>query len=206
MLVDPQTTICHVFTLLCLTVKLLIMYCISITRYFAMLYWVWCSYHSYIKKAIRVKILWHHNGPFGLLSSHFFCFFKGVRPSLSGPTCYPHLFRMLGFDRSCTNLSFPTWWSFYSFWCSGICKDRYFSLPSHTTGYSCNVTWGCLITCLAFWKSNNAIISSNAIFFDGPTTWARIYSTSSRSSFECCANTSSLLCRSNNRGLVISSF
>jgi hypothetical protein len=158
-----------------------------------------------LKKTIRVRILWHHSGPFGLLSSRSSCFFKGVRPFLSGPTCYPHLFRVLGFDCSCTNLSFPTRWSSYSSWCDGTCKDQYLSLPSHTMGYLCNVTWGHLITCLTFWESNNAIISSNAVFFDGPTTRARIYFAFNRCFFECCASTSSLLCRSSNKGLVISS-
>jgi hypothetical protein len=46
------------------------------------------------------------SGPFGSLSSHSSCFFEGVKPSISGQTCYPHLFRMLGFDRSCTSISF----------------------------------------------------------------------------------------------------
>jgi len=51
-------------------IKLLTMYCISITRCLAAIYWIWCSYCSYARKAIRVKILWHHNGPFDSLSSH----------------------------------------------------------------------------------------------------------------------------------------
>ncbi len=80
--------------------------CIFIVRYLITLYQISCSYHSYVTKAIRVRILGHHNGPFGLLLGHSSCFFKGVRPSLSGPTCYPYLILMLGFDRSCISLSF----------------------------------------------------------------------------------------------------
>jgi hypothetical protein len=87
--------------------KLLIACCISITRYFVALYRVSCSYHSYVGKVIKVRILWHHNGPFGLLSSHSSCFFMGVRPSLTGSMCCSHLLKMLSFDHSCTSLLFP---------------------------------------------------------------------------------------------------
>ncbi len=56
-------------------------------------------------------------------------------------------------------------------WGDGTCKDRYFSLPSSTMGYPCDVTWGCSITCLAFQKFNGAILFLNEILFDGPITW-----------------------------------
>jgi hypothetical protein len=97
----------------CPTTKLLTSYYISITKYNVMLYQVWCLYHSYVRKIIRVKILWHHSGPFSLLSGHSSYFFRGARPFFSCLTCYPCLFRMLGFDHSCTSISFPTWWSSY---------------------------------------------------------------------------------------------
>jgi hypothetical protein len=84
--------------------------------------------HSYVRKAIKVKILWHHNGSFGSLLGHSVYFFKGPMPSFNGLTCCPCLFRMLGFDRSCTSFSFPTRWSPYSIWCNGTCKDRYLTL------------------------------------------------------------------------------
>jgi hypothetical protein len=181
------------------------MYYISITYYLVALYWVWCLYHNYFGKAIKVKILWHHNRSFGMLSSHFSCFFKGVRPSLSGSTCYLRLLRMLNFDYSYITLSFPTGWSSYSSWCSGTCRDQYLSFPNNTTRYLCDVTWGHLITCFAFWKSSGVILSSNAIFFDGPTTWIGIYFPSSKFSFECCANTWRLMCRSNNKAWLLAS-
>jgi hypothetical protein len=155
--------------------ELLTMYYISIIRYLAVLYWVWCSYHSYVKKTFSIRILWHHNGPFGLSSRHYFYFFRGTRPSFSGPMCYPCLFKMLGFDRSCASLSFPIGWSNYSSWCDGTCKDQYVSLPGRNMTYLCEVTWGCPISCLAFWKFSNVILFSNAVFFDGVTTWTRIY-------------------------------
>ncbi len=63
-------------------------------------------YHSYVRKAIRIKILQHHSGPFGSSLSHSSSIFKGAKPSLSGLTCCPRLFRMLGFDRSYTSLLF----------------------------------------------------------------------------------------------------
>ncbi len=44
--------------------------------------------HNYVRKTIRLRILWHHNGPFGLLLGHFSYFFKGVRPSFNGLTSY----------------------------------------------------------------------------------------------------------------------
>jgi hypothetical protein len=72
-------------------------------------------------------------------ATHFSCFFKGVRPSFSGPTCYPHLFMMLGLDRSCISIMFLVGWSPYSYWCSGTCKDRYLSLLGRTIRYPCNV-------------------------------------------------------------------
>jgi hypothetical protein len=192
--------------LLCPTTKLLTLYFISITKYIATLYQVWCSYHSYVKKVIRVRILWHQNGPFNLSSGHSSCFFKGARPSFNGLTCYPCLFRMLSIDHSYISHSFPTWWSAYSSWCSGTCRDRYLSFIDHITGYVCVVTWGCPITCFIFQKSNNAIFSPNVIFFDEPITWTKIYFDSNKCSFGCWVNTSSLLCKSNNRGLVINSF
>ncbi len=59
------------------------------------------------------------------------------------------------------------------------------------------------MSCLS--KLYNAILSSNAIFLDGPITWARIFFAPSRCSFGCCVNMSSLLCKSNNKCLVINS-
>ncbi len=181
--------------------KLLTSYCISITKYIAMLYQVWCSYHNYVRKVIKVKILWHHNGPFSSSSGHSSYFFKGASLSFSCPTCYPRLFRMLGFNHSCTSFSFPTRWSFYFFWCNGTCRDRYLSLLGRTIGYPCIITWGCSITCLAFRKSNGAILSSNVIFFYGPTTQVGIYF-NNKCSFGCHASTYLFLCKSNNMGLV----
>jgi hypothetical protein len=186
--------------------KLLTTYCISITRYLVVLYWIWCSYHNYVKKAIRVRILWHHGGPFGLLLGHSSYFFLGVKPSFSGSTSYPRLFKMLGFDRIYTSFSFLIGWSPYSFWCGGTCKDWYLSLLGCITRYPCVITWSCLITCLAFRKSNSVVLSSNVIFFDGPTTQARIYFPFNRCSFECCANMYSLMCRSSNKGFVFNLF
>jgi len=136
----PLGSFYNAFTLLCPTARLFTMYYISITMYLAMLYWVWCSYHSYVGKANRVKILWHHNEPFGLSLGHSFYFFKGVRPSLNGPICYLRLFRILGFDQSYTDLLFPIRWSPYSSWCDGTCRDRYLSLPNSIMGYLCDVT------------------------------------------------------------------
>jgi len=126
---------------------------------------------------LKVKIFWHHNGPFGSLSNHYSSFFKWARSSLTGLMCCPHFFRVFGFDRSCISFSFLARWSFYFSWCGGTCKDRYLSLPSSTTRYMCNVTWSCLITCFAFEKSSGAILFSNAVFFDGPITQAKIYFT-----------------------------
>jgi len=131
------------------------MYCISITKYLVALYQVWCSYHNHVGEVSKVRILWHHNGPFGLLLGHFYCFFKGVRPSLNGPTCCPPPPPLL----ICwalivlAHFLFPIRWSQYSCWCNGTCKDRYLSFPNSIMGYPYDVPWGYLITCLAFWKS-----------------------------------------------------
>jgi hypothetical protein len=173
--------------------------------YLAVLYWVWCLYHSYVGKVIRVKILWHHNGPFGSSSCRSSCLFKGARPSLSGLMCCPCLLRMLGFDHSYTIFSFLPRWLFYFLWCNGTCKKWYLSLPSCTIGYLCNVTWGHPITHFSFRKFSSVVLSSNVVFFNGPTTWVGTYFASSRCSFRCCVHTSSFLCKFNNRGLVISS-
>jgi len=81
--------------------------------YLVVLYQLWCSYHIYVRKAIRFKILWHHNEPFDSSSGHSSCFFKGVRPSFNGLTCCPCLYRMLGFHHSYINILFPTRWSLY---------------------------------------------------------------------------------------------
>jgi hypothetical protein len=181
---------------------LLTTYCISIIRYLVALYQIWCSYHNYVWKTIKVRILWHHSGPFDLLLGHSSCFFRGVRPL----TSYPCHFRMLGFNRTYISLSFSVGWSPYFFWCDGTCKYQYLSLLGCIIGYSCIITWGCPITCLVFWKSNCAVLSSNVVFFDGPTTQAKIYFPFNRCSFKCHANMSPLLCRSSNRGLVINVF
>jgi hypothetical protein len=130
----------------------------------------------------------------------------GVKPSFNGPTCCPHLFWMLGFDCFYTNLSFLAKWSPYSSWCGGTCRVWYLSLLGCIMRYLCDVTWGHPITYLTFWEFSGAILSSNAIFFDGPTTWIEIYFASRRCSFWCCANMSLFFkCRFSNMGLVISS-
>jgi hypothetical protein len=118
---------------------------------------------------------------FSIIVSHFahhqvtLPTFLGVRPSFNGSTYYPHLLRMLSFDRSYISFSFLARGAPYFSWCGGTCKDRYLSFPSDTMKFPCNVTWGCLITCLAFRNFNGAILFSNAVFFDGPTTWIKIY-------------------------------
>ncbi len=161
---------CDVFILLCSVAGLFTTYCIFIIRYFVTLHWIWCLYHSYVGEVVRFKIFWHHNGPFGSSSSHYSYFFKGARRSFSGLTCCLRLFRMLGFDRFCISFSFLAKWSPYFSWCGGTCKDQYLSLLGSITGYLCDVTLSCLITCFAFWKSSGAIISLNIVFFDGPTS------------------------------------
>jgi len=177
------------------------MYCVSITRYLLTLYRVWYSYHNYVRKTIRVKILWHHSGPFGSSLGHSSYFFKGLKPSLGGLTYCPHLFKMLGFHCSCNRFSFLTRWSLYFFWCYGACRDQYLFLLGCITGYSNIFTWGCLITCFAFQEFSSVILSSNAIFFDRPTTQIGIYFAFGRCSFSFCADMSSLLCRSSSKGL-----
>jgi hypothetical protein len=185
--------------------KLLTTYCISITMYLVALYQIWCLYHIYVRKTIRFKILWHHSEPFGSSLGHYFCFFKGARPSFNGLTCCPHLFRMLSFDHSCINIPFPTGWSLYfldvtthveigiyPFWVA--LQDTCAMLPK--------LIWSHVL----FWKSNNAMIFSNALFFDGPITQVKIYFISSRCLFRCYASTSILMCRSSSKGLVISLF
>jgi hypothetical protein len=169
-----------------------------------MLYQVWCSYHSYVRKAIRIKILSHHNGPFCHHQVTLLAFLEGLSlPSMVqhvAPTflrCWALIVLTLVY---CFLVGWP-----YSSSCGGTCKDQYLSFLNHITGYLCNVTWGHLITCLAFWKSSSVILYSNAIFFDGSIIWAGIYFASNRCSFECCANMFSFLCRSNNKGLVINS-
>jgi hypothetical protein len=181
--------------------KLLTTYYVSITKYLVTLYRIWYLYHSYVRKAIKVKILWHHSGPFSSLLGHSSYFFKGLKPSLSGLTCCLRLFRMVGFDYSCINISFLVGWSPYSSWCNGTCRDQYLSLLGHIMIYSNIVIWGCPITCFAFQEFSSAILFWNAFFFDRPTTWAKIYFTFSRCSFKCCVNMSSLLCRSSSKGL-----
>jgi hypothetical protein len=131
MLTNPQATFTMFFTLLCPLAKLLVTYCISITRYFATLYQIWCLYHRYVIKVINIRILWHHIGPFGSLLGHSSCFFKGARLSLSGLMCCPRLFRMLSFDHSCISLLFLVEWSPYSSWCGGTCKSIFIPSKSH---------------------------------------------------------------------------
>jgi hypothetical protein len=153
---------------------------------------------------LRVKILWQHNGPFGSLSSHYSYFFKGARPSFSGLMCYPRFLRMLGFDRSCISFSFLARWSFYSSWCGGKCKisicpsqvalqDTHVMLlevvQSHVLPFKSLVVQS-YPQCSFLWWTNYT--SKNLFHF-------------SIHSFRCCASTFILLCRSNNKGLIISS-
>jgi hypothetical protein len=148
---------------------------------------------------------------FGTIVGHFACCQIIIvassrgRPSFSGPTCYSHLLRMLGFDCSYTIFSFLVGGSPYFFWCGGTCRDQYLSLPSNTTKYPCDVTWGHSITCFAFRNSSGAILSSNLLLFDGPTAQIGIYFAYSRCSFGCFASTFMFMCRLNNKGLVINS-
>jgi hypothetical protein len=174
--------------------------------YLITLYQIWCSYHIYVKKAIKFMSLWHHSEPFGLLSSYSSCFFRGVRPSFSGLMSYPYLFGMLNLDHSYTNLSFPTGWSPY--FLDVVAHVEICIFPFQVTVWdTCPmlpmVIWSHVFF---FWKFNSVILSSNVIFFDGPITQARIYFISSKCSFKCCANTFLLLCRSSSKGLVISLF
>lgn len=141
-----------------------------------------------LEKLLGLRSFWYHSEPFGSLSSHYSCFFTGSRSSFNDLTCCPCLFKMLGFDCSCINLPFLAIWSPYSSWYSGTCKNWYLSLPSSTMGYPCDVTWGYSITCLAFWKSNDAILSTNVIFFKGPTTRIGIYFLFNICFFRHCAN------------------
>jgi hypothetical protein len=125
----------------------------------------------------------------GIVVGHFACCqiillaSSRVKPSFSGLTWYSHLFKMLGFDCSYINLSFIVGGSPYFFWCGGTCRDQYLSLPGNITKYLCDVTWGHPITCLTFQNSSGAILSSNAVLFDGPTTWIGIHFACSRCSF-----------------------
>jgi len=114
-------------------------------------------------------------------------------------------FRILGFDHLCISFLFLARWSPYSSWCGGTCKDLYLSILGHTMRYLCDVTWGHLITCLVFQESSNVILFSNVVLFDGPITRAWIYFTFNICCFGCCVSTSSLLCRSSIKGLVINS-
>jgi len=159
------SSFCNASTLLCPLAKLFTTYYVSITMYLAMLYQVWCLYHSYVKKTIRVKIFWYRSGPFDSSSNHFSCFFKGAKDSFSHLTCCLCLFRMLGFDCSCISFSFLVGWSFYFSWCGGTCKDWYLSFLGRITRYMCDVTWGHLITCLVFQKSNYIIPIFKCILF-----------------------------------------
>jgi hypothetical protein len=54
-------------------------------------------------------------------------------------------------------------------------------------------------------RSSGTILSSSSFFFDGPTTRAKVYFTSSKCSFRCCVNMSPFLCKSCNMGIVINS-
>jgi hypothetical protein len=119
------------------------------------------------------------SGSYGTIVGHlarhqviFLAYFEGLGSyyNLSGPTCYPYLFKILGFDCFCTSISFLTNWSPYFSSCDGICKNRYLSFLGCIMGYSCNVTWSHPITCFAFQESNATILFSNAVFFDGLTT------------------------------------
>jgi len=118
---------------------------------------------------------------FSTIMSHFahhqvfFPTFLGVRPSFNGPTYYPHLLRMLSFNCSYINLSFLTRGAPYFSWCGGTCRDQY--LPFQVT------LWNTLAMLLEVVRShvlpfetlNGAILFSNVVFFDGPTTWIGIY-------------------------------
>ncbi len=53
----PSCNFCDAFILLCPIAKLLTMYYIFITMCLVALYQVWCLYHSYVRKVIKVKIL-----------------------------------------------------------------------------------------------------------------------------------------------------
>ncbi len=94
----------------------------------------------------------HYNGSFGSSSNHFTYLMKGVWSSLNGSTCCPHLFRMLGFDRSYICHLFPTRWSPYSSQCNGTFGNWYFPLPCNITRYPSFTTLGCLFSCPPFWK------------------------------------------------------
>jgi hypothetical protein len=56
----------------------------------------------------KVKIFWHHSGPFDSLLGHFYYFSKGVKPPLNGLMCCPCFFKMLSFDNSYIFFLFST--------------------------------------------------------------------------------------------------
>jgi hypothetical protein len=135
------------------SIKLLTANCISITMSLVALYQVWCSYHSYVGKGIKIRIIWHHSGPFDSSLSHFSCSFRGPKPSFNGSTCYPFLLRMLGFDHFCIGLLFLVGWSLYSSWCDGTCRDQYLFLPSRTTIHTCVILPKVVWTHVFFFKN-----------------------------------------------------
>jgi hypothetical protein len=71
-----------------------------------------CGFNLYIRGSANVTPVLHfwlaHFHAFALVTRsrlrswhHYFCLFKGNRPSLSGSTCRPCFHRILGFDHSC---------------------------------------------------------------------------------------------------------
>lgn len=70
-------SLCDAFTLLCPTLKLYILYHISISKYLASLHQVWFTYHGYARRVIKCEISRYYGGSFGLSPNHFTCFFKG---------------------------------------------------------------------------------------------------------------------------------
>ncbi len=111
---------------------------------------------------LKSYVSWVH-GSFGLLSSKFVCFFKGVWPSFSGLTSCLWFF-------GCWVLIichlFPTRWSPYFFRYNGTCWDWYFSVLVGIMVYPNFITLGCSFLSPSLWKSYVIVVSSFTLFFD----------------------------------------
>ncbi len=134
---------------------------------------------------------------------HSSYFFEWAWPPFYISNYCPHIFGMLNIDHSCICHSFLTRWSPYSFGCTNTCWDWHFLIIDGNIRYLNPITLGCPLSSPILWKPSGSVLSLIVGFFGRLFTWARVCFIFNRCSFKYHVSTSSFMCRSKGKHLVI---
>lgn len=147
--------------------RLLALYNVPISKYFATLFRVRYSCHSYIGEITWCKIFWwFYRSPSSSLG-HSSCFFEWVRPPFCSLDCCFCILEVFGIDHSYICHSFPTWWLPYFFRCNNTCWNRHFLVLNDITRCPSHVTRRCSLSCPTLWKLSGSVLPLIVSVFGG---------------------------------------